>query len=254
MIVAGNWKMHGDKSFAQSLLQALAAASQDLLPVSLWVFPPAIWLPLAQTYLQDSAVSWGAQNLYFESEGAFTGEICASMLKSVQASCVLVGHSERRQLFAETDAVVAKKYQAAISAGLRPVLCVGESQCEREAGQTESVICRQLDAVLSQVGIAGFSHAAVAYEPVWAIGTGCSAKPADAQAVHAWIRSHLAKHDHHIAASLPILYGGSVKPDNAADLFAMPDIQGGLIGGASLNVQDFVAIAMAAKESQSIQE
>ena len=252
MIVAGNWKMHGDKSFAQSLLQAVAAAGQGLQPVELLVFPPAIWLPLAQTCLQDTAVAWGAQNLYFESQGAFTGEICAEMLKSVQATSVLVGHSERRQLFAETDEVVAKKYQAAVLADLRPILCVGESESEREAGQTEAVILRQLDAVLSQVGIAGFRHAMIAYEPVWAIGTGQSAKPADAQAVHALIRAHLAKADNSIAASLPILYGGSVKPGNAADLFAMPDIQGGLIGGASLKAEDFIAIAMAAKNSQSI--
>ena len=171
------------------------------------------------------------------------------MLQSVQATSVLVGHSERRQLFAETNEIVAKKYQAAVSAGLRPILCVGESQSEREAGQTEAVILGQIDAVLSQVGAAGFRHAMIAYEPVWAIGTGQSAKPADAQAVHALIRAHLANADNDIAASLPILYGGSVKPDNAADLFAMPDIQGGLIGGASLKAADFIAIAMAAKNS-----
>lgn len=247
-IVAGNWKMHGDIALAKTLLSAVATASEQLDHIELSVLPPAVFMPLAEQVLQNTSATWGGQNIYFEEQGAFTGEIAAPMLTAFQAKYVLVGHSERRQLFQEKDAVVAKKFKLAVANQLHPILCVGETLSEYQGQQTEKVILRQLDAVLSLVGIGAFAKAVIAYEPVWAIGTGHSATPEQAQQVHASIRQHLAKHDLAIAESVAILYGGSVKPANAGELLAMPDINGGLIGGASLKADDFIAIARIANE------
>jgi triosephosphate isomerase len=214
--------------------------------VKLLVCPPFPYLAAVARQIADSRVLLGAQTVSQHAAEAFTGEVCAAMLRDIGCSHVLVGHSERRSLFGESSADVAAKFAAAITGSLRPILCVGETLAEREAGTTEAVIDSQLNAVLERVGIAGFATAVVAYEPVWAIGTGLTASPEQAQDVHRHIRSALAVHDAEVARKILILYGGSVKGDNAAGLFSMPDIDGGLIGGASLKASDFLAIATAA--------
>ena len=210
------------------------------------VCPPYPYLGQAQLALQGSPLALGAQSLSEHASGAFTGEVSAAMLLEFGCRYVLVGHSERRALFGETDVVVAAKFAAAQKAGLVPVLCVGETLDERNAGQTALVIARQLSAVLDRVGVAAMASAVVAYEPVWAIGTGVTASPAQAQEVHAAIRAQVAALDAGIAEDLRILYGGSVKPQNAKELFGQADIDGGLIGGAALVADDFLAICLAA--------
>lgn len=243
-LVAGNWKAHGDRSAAHRLLDAIAAAERPD-GVELVVMPPMPYLgELALRYL-DPSLQFGAQDVSEHPEGAHTGDVPASMLADIGCRYVLVGHSERRHDHGESAELVARKLLAARQAGLVPVLCVGETLHQREAGQTEYAIEGQLRPVL-EAGIGVLEGAVVAYEPVWAIGTGQTASPEQAQAVHAFIRSELAARDAKIAGSLPILYGGSVKPGNAAALFAQPDIDGGLIGGASLVATDFLAIAAAA--------
>jgi triosephosphate isomerase len=244
-IVAGNWKLQGDRAFARALLDALAAADAPA-GVERVVLPPFPYLAeLARAYA-GRGLAFGAQDVSAHASGAYTGEVSAAMLADVGARYVLVGHSERRQYHAEGSALVAEKFVAAQAAGLVPVLCVGETLDEREAGQTEAVIAGQLRPVLDLAGVAAFAGAVVAYEPVWAIGTGRTASPEQAQAVHAFIRGEVAARDATIADSLPLLYGGSVKPDNAASLFAQADVDGGLVGGASLVAGDFLAIAAAA--------
>ena len=213
--------------------------------------PPYVYLAEAAAQLQGSAVLLGAQDVSAESGGAFTGEVAGAMLREVGCTHVIVGHSERRSLFGESDAVVAAKFIAARAAGLVPILCVGETLAERESGATETVVRRQLAAVLDSAGVTALDGAIVAYEPVWAIGTGKTATPDQAQAVHADIRAQLTAADDRIGAATRILYGGSVKGANAADLFAMQDIDGGLIGGASLDAQDFLAICRAAAGTDS---
>lgn len=246
-MVAGNWKMHGDAARNAALLDGLLAAPALGADVEVLVCPPLCYLQSVAARLAGSAIALGAQDVAaVQGEGAHTGEVSASMLADVGCRYVLVGHSERRALYGDSDEVVAKKFFAAQAAGLVPVLCVGESLDEREAGQTEAVLDRQLDAVLATAGIAAMARALVAYEPVWAIGTGRTATPEIAQAAHAHLRSRLAEHDATIAGSVRILYGGSVKPANAATLFAQPDVDGGLIGGASLDAADFRAICEAA--------
>lgn len=245
ILVAGNWKMHGSKAMVRSLLDALLAAPERL-QVDLAVFPPFPYLGLAQSLLSGSGIAWGAQNLNPAAQGAHTGEVSAGMLLDFGCRYVLVGHSERRTLYGEGDADVAARFAAALEAGLEPVLCVGETLEERESGRTEAVVERQLDAVLERSGVDSFGRAAVAYEPVWAIGTGRTATPEQAQAVHAFIRDKFAARDGIIAGQLRILYGGSVNGSNAADLFAREDIDGGLVGGASLKAEDFLAIRDAA--------
>ena len=245
ILVAGNWKMHGSRTMAQSLLEGLLAAPPQPR-VDLAVFPPFPYLPLAQSLLQGSRIAWGGQNLNPAPGGAHTGEVSAAMLLDFGCRFVLVGHSERRTLYGERDGDVAQRFAAALEAGLEPVLCVGETLEEREAGRTEAVVERQLDAVLGHGGLDGFRRAVVAYEPVWAIGTGRTATPDQAQAVHAFIRDKFASRDGTIAGQLRILYGGSVNGSNAADLFAREDIDGGLVGGASLKAEDFLAIRDAA--------
>lgn len=248
-LVMGNWKLHGSIQSNAALLQAIAAGT-GTLPVTVAVCPPYPYL--AQTALLADALSagnpvlLGAQNVSEHAQGAYTGEVAAAMLKELGCHYVLVGHSERRTLYGENDAVIAAKFVAAQQAGLVPVLCVGETQAERDAGQTEAVIDRQLAAIIDRAGIMALEQAVVAYEPVWAIGTGKVATPAQAQAVHAHIRQQLAAHDRQLAGRLLILYGGSVKRQNAAELFMQPDIDGGLIGGASLVAEEFVAICVAA--------
>ncbi len=245
-IVAGNWKMHGTRSSNQALLDALLQPATIDESVSCLVFPPFVYLADVARALAGSPLGLGAQDLCAEAQGAFTGEVSGAMLADVGCTHVLVGHSERRTLYAEDDALVARKYAAALGAGLTPVLCVGEQLPERESDATEEVVARQLDAVLSVVGIAGLARGIIAYEPVWAIGTGRTATPGQAQDVHAFIRGRVAAHDASIAAGLSILYGGSCKAANAAELFGMPDVDGGLIGGASLKAEEFLAIWSAA--------
>jgi len=244
-LVAGNWKMHGTLQ-QNSVLLAQITAGASGLACEIAVCPPYPYLGQAQSALQGSVIALGAQSLSEHASGAFTGEVSASMLAEFGCRYVLVGHSERRALFGETDAVIAAKFEVAQRAGLVPVLCVGEALGEREAGQTEFVIARQLSAVLDRVGVAAMASAVVAYEPVWAIGTGVTASPAQAQEVHAAIRAQVAVQDAGIAEGLRILYGGSVKPQNAKELFGQLDIDGGLIGGAALVADDFLTICLAA--------
>lgn len=244
-LMAGNWKMNGSIKSIRELLEGIKQEVTGIKEVEFAVFPPFVYLGLVQQLLSDTPIRWGAQNLSEHPSGAFTGEISAPMLLDFNCTYVLVGHSERRTLYGETDAVVARKFAAARKAGLNPVLCLGESLEERERGVTEAIVAHQLDAVLELEGRQGLNDSVIAYEPVWAIGTGKTASPAQAQEVHAFIRGKIAEHDAKMAASIPILYGGSMKSSNAAELLAMPDIDGGLIGGASLDAGEFVSIAKA---------
>jgi triosephosphate isomerase len=246
ILVAGNWKMHGSEAMVRQLLGDLVAACGREDPADMAVFPPYPYLPLASSLLENSPLSWGAQNLNPFPGGAHTGEVSAVMLLEFRCRYVLVGHSERRSLYGESDDDVARRFVAACEAGLEPVLCVGETLDERESGATRAVVGRQLDAVLSLIGIEAFDRATIAYEPVWAIGTGKTASPDQAQEIHAFIRNKIAEQDGTIAGQIRILYGGSVNGSNAADLFAREDIDGGLVGGASLKSEDFLAIYGAA--------
>ena len=244
-IVAGNWKLHGDRAFARTLSDAISAVPAPV-GVERVILPPLPYLTDLIARCEECGLSFGAQDVSATEQGAYTGEVSASMLKDIGARYGLVGHSERRQHHRESNETVAAKFVAAKKAGLVPILCVGESQHEHDAGQTEWRIEQQLQAVFDAAGAQAFAGAVIAYEPVWAIGTGRTATPAQAQAVHAFIRGEVAARDATIAGSLPILYGGSVKPDNAASLFSQADVDGGLIGGASLVADDFLAIAAAA--------
>jgi triosephosphate isomerase (TIM) len=246
-LVAGNWKMHGSLAANAKLLGALKQALRREDAVDFAVCAPFPYLSQVSELLAGSAVSWGAQDLSEHASGAFTGEVSASMLLEFGCRYVLVGHSERRTLHGESDAAVSAKFAAAHGAGLVPVLCVGESLAERDGGQMEAILRRQLEAVLKGNGVGKFQSAVVAYEPVWAIGTGRTATPDQAQGAHAFIRGLIAAHDVAIAGNLTIVYGGSVKASNAKELFSMADVDGGLIGGASLVAEDFVAICDAAR-------
>ena len=243
--VAGNWKMNGSAASNKALLDGIKAGLVAVASTDVAVCPPFVYLRDVAEQLQGTTVALGAQNLSEQTAGAYTGEISAAMLLDMDCRYVIVGHSERRAIYGESDALVAKKFAAARKAGLIPILCVGELLEEREAGTTEQVIARQLDAVLALEGIAAFAQAVVAYEPVWAIGTGKTASPDQAQAVHAFIRNKLAAQDATIADKLRILYGGSVKASNAVELLGMADIDGGLIGGAALQAEEFLAICRA---------
>jgi triosephosphate isomerase len=248
-IVAGNWKLHGNRAFAKSLAGGIAATPAPA-GVERVVMPPFPYLAELAWQFAGKGVELGAQDVSEHGKGAYTGEVAASMLADIGVRYALVGHSERRQYHGEDSALVARKFVAAKAAGLVPVLCVGETLAEREQGRTEAVIASQLAPVFELAGVAALDGAVVAYEPVWAIGTGLTATPGQAQAVHAFIRGQVAERDAKIADSLPILYGGSCKPDNAAALFSQADVDGGLIGGASLEVAGFLAIvAAAAQES-----
>lgn len=246
-IIAGNWKMVGDFN---KITQVLAQVKQDLTPSNdkaILVFPPSPYFSLCADYIKQHGAffAWGAQNISQHEKGAFTGEVSASMVKDFGGTHVLVGHSERRSLYGETDELVAQKFERAQQSGLIPVLCVGESQAQREASETMTVVIAQIQAVIDLCGIECFSRAVLAYEPVWAIGTGLTATPQQAQEVHQEIRHYLAAQSIEIADALSILYGGSMKPDNASGLLGMADIDGGLIGGASTVPDQFVAIGNA---------
>ena len=244
-IVAGNWKMNGSRASAEALVSGIVAGLNHP-KAEVLICPPSVLLAdLAQRYA-DSPLAFGGQDVSTHEDGAYTGEISARMWLDAGARYVLVGHSERRQYQQESSELVAQKFMAARRAGLVPVLCVGESLAQREAGQTEFVVQQQIEPVLRLGGPAAFENAVLAYEPVWAIGTGRTASPEQAQQVHAFIRSEVASYDAKIAGLLPILYGGSVKGANAAELFAQPDVDGGLVGGASLLADEFLAIIAAA--------
>jgi triosephosphate isomerase len=248
-LVAGNWKMNGNLASNQVLLQGLVQALARIGAAQCVVCAPYPYLAQVQEVLRPTAVAWGAQDVCQFERGAYTGGVSAAMLVDFGCRYVIVGHSERRALFGDSDEIVAAKYRMARTAGLTPILCVGETLAEREGGVTESVVGRQLDAVLKAVGISGLAGGIVAYEPVWAIGTGRNATPQQAQDVHAYIRGRLAAGDRRVADDAMLLYGGSVKATNAAELFAMPDVDGGLIGGASLDAAELAAICRSAADA-----
>lgn len=245
-LVAGNWKLNGSKQSISQLLEGILGAVQDVKKAEVVVCPPAVYLQQVTDLLKDSPVQWGAQNVSEHPSGAYTGEVAAPMLVEFGCKYTIIGHSERRSIFGETDEQIVQKFVALKNAGIIPILCVGELLEERETGKTEEVVGRQIDAVLNVAGIEQFENAVIAYEPVWAIGTGMTATPAQAQDVHAFIRQRLAEKDSKIADGVQILYGGSVKPDNAEELFSQADIDGGLIGGASLDAAGFLSICCAA--------
>ncbi len=242
-LIAGNWKMQGSAAMTRNLIAAIEAAA-PFADVDVAVMPPYPYLPAALTLAKTVAV--GAQDASAQPSGAYTGEVSAAMLADIGCRYVILGHSERRQYHGESDALIAAKFLAVQAAGLVPILCVGETLAQREAGETDAVVTAQLSAVVTAAGVDAFARAVLAYEPVWAIGTGLTATPAQAQAVHALLRGVIAQTSASISGSLRILYGGSVKPNNAATLFSEADIDGGLIGGASLVADDFVAIIRAA--------
>jgi len=246
-LIAGNWKMHGSRAENAELIEAMLLGLPDQTPFDIAVCPPFVYLWEVGRLLKASSIALGAQSVCAEQVGAFTGEASAAMLKDVGCKYVIVGHSERRAIYKEDDALVARKFLAAQSQGLIPILCVGETLEERERGQTMQVVSRQLTAVLDLAGVAALRAAVIAYEPVWAIGTGKNATPQQAQEVHAHIRTAVAARDAKIAADVRILYGGSVKAANARELFAMPDVDGGLVGGASLKADEFLKICAAAQ-------
>ena len=242
-LIAGNWKMNGNLKSAIDLVEGIKAG--DAGKAELAICPPAVYLMKIGGMLADSDIALGAQNVGDREAGAFTGEIAAKMLLECGCRYAIVGHSERRALYAESDQMVAARFAMALQAGIKPILCVGETLQERESGVTEAVVARQVDAALELNGIDSFARAVIAYEPVWAIGTGQVATPEQAQAVHAFIRNRLAQLDDAVAQRVQILYGGSMNPANAAELLSQSDIDGGLIGGAALKAADFLAIAQA---------
>ncbi|MFS0825878.1 triose-phosphate isomerase [Pseudomonas phoenicis] len=245
-MVAGNWKMHGTRAGVAELLEGLRKLPRSG-EVEVAVFPSSLHIGQVIDGLQGSGITVGAQNSAIQPEqGALTGEVAPSQLAELGCKLVLVGHSERRQVMGESENVLQQKFAAAQACGLKPVLCIGETLEEREAGKTLEVVERQLSSIIDTFGVAVFANAVIAYEPVWAIGTGLTASPQQAQDVHAAIRAQLAKEDAEVAARVQLLYGGSVKASNAAELFGMPDIDGGLVGGASLNADEFGAICRAA--------
>ncbi len=248
-LVAGNWKMNGSSESINQLLRDIVSTAGNYPDVEVGVFPSSIYLNQVASLCTDSSVFFGAQMMSAHQSGAFTGEISPNMLVDVGASHVLIGHSERRSLFFETEADCAEKFKSAVDSQLLPILCLGETLQERNSEHTERVVASQLNAVLQLTGIGAFKNAIIAYEPVWAIGTGKTASPQQAQDVHQFIRNILSSSDDTIGHCVRIIYGGSVKPSNAAEIFSMQDIDGGLIGGASLDADDFAAIVSAAQET-----
>ena len=244
-MVAGNWKMNGTTNGVRELVNGIKAGL-DGQSAEVVVCPPFVYVPVVAAEIADSAITLAAQNMSHEDAGAFTGEVSGPMLKDVGCEYVILAHSERRAMYGETDEVAASKYGAALKNNLMPIFCIGETLEEREQGITEDVVARQVDAIIDAEGVASLANAVLAYEPVWAIGTGKTATPEQAQSVHAFIRNRIAEQDAGIAEGLRILYGGSMNPGNAAELIAQPDIDGGLIGGASLKSEDFLAIINAA--------
>lgn len=246
-LVAANWKMNGDTSSNLALLNAFKEGFDGSADVA--IFPPALYIPQLTEELNGTAIAFGVQNAYFKDSGAYTGELSIAMAAEFGCKYVLIGHSERREIFGEIDADIALKVEATLASGLIPMLCVGESLEQRESGITEEVVKTQVDAVLQKVGISAFEKIVIAYEPVWAIGTGKTASPEQAQEVHAFIRQILVAENAEVAAKCRILYGGSVKAASAEALFGQPDIDGGLVGGASLMAEEFVAICNATQGS-----
>ena len=250
MLIAGNWKMHTDAAAAKALARGLVEAVGEPQGVQVAVCPPHVNLSVVAAALEGTPVRLGAQNMHFESEGAYTGEVSAAMLRSVECRYVILGHSERRQYFGETNEAVNKKVKKAVASELVPIVCVGETQQERKRGEAEAVVQRQVEGALEEVALSDPSRLVLAYEPVWAIGTGESATPDEAQAMHAFLREQLqGRLGEVVGGALLILYGGSMKPHNAADLLGQPDIGGGLIGSASLEAEDFAAIVAAGEKA-----
>ncbi|OGA28749.1 MAG: triose-phosphate isomerase [Betaproteobacteria bacterium RIFCSPLOWO2_02_FULL_65_24] len=245
-LVVGNWKMHGNLASNARLLDALKAALAAAPEAAYAVCVPYPYLPQAAERLHGSAIAWGAQDVSEHDAGAYTGEVSAPMLKDFGCLYAIVGHSERRALFGDTDRAVAAKFAAALRNDLTPIVCVGETLEQREQGEMEAVLARQVGAVLDAEGADAMARGVIAYEPVWAIGTGRTATPAQAQSAHEFVRGLVSARNDAVAARLCILYGGSMKPTNAEELFAMPDVDGGLIGGASLVADDFLTICRAA--------
>lgn len=247
-LIAGNWKMNGSHDQINTLMDGIKQGLVDTADIDIVVCPTFVHLAQVKQLIQHTPIKLGAQNLYVGTTGAFTGEVAGPMLSEVGCQYVLVGHSERRTLFHEDLHLVAQKFQSAINSGLKPILCVGETRKEREENLTEKIVREQIISVIETVGIAAFSQAVIAYEPVWAIGTGLVATPEQAQAVHCYIRSVIAQNNVDLAKTICILYGGSMKADNAASLLAMPDVDGGLIGGASLDAKSFLTICTLANQ------
>ena len=248
-LVVGNWKMHGSRAQVRQLIEGVATGSVDLTKVEIAVGPTLLHIGLAAEICARKGadhLKLAAQNLSAEPQGAFTGEVSAPMLAEYGVNYVIVGHSERREIFAETNQVVAAKFKAAQASGLIPILCVGESLAQRQAGTSAEVVLMQLNAVVEAAGIAALQSAVIAYEPLWAIGTGKTASKEQAQEIHRVLREHIAKSNTAIAQSIRILYGGSVKAANATELFSQADIDGGLVGGASLKAEEFVSICKSA--------
>ena len=245
-LIAGNWKMNGSLSSIVELIDGIKAGDRG--QAELAVCPPAVYLMKVGGMLADSGIGLGAQNVCNHESGAYTGEVSAAMLKESGCRYVIVGHSERRSLYLESDQLVAARFDMAVKSGLTPILCVGETLYEHEQGVTEAVVAKQIDAVLEVSGADAFANAVIAYEPVWAIGTGLVASPETAQGIHRFIRGKLEANDGEVASQVRILYGGSMNPGNAAELLAQPDIDGSLIGGASLKADDFLAIARAVQD------
>ncbi|MFL6579526.1 MAG: triose-phosphate isomerase [Burkholderiales bacterium] len=245
-LAVGNWKMHGSLPENQVLLSKIVAAAGSFSRALAVVCVPFPFLAQAQSLLAGSKVAWGAQNVSQHPKGAFTGEVSAGMLREQGCRYVIVGHSERRQIFGEDDATVALKAKAVLAANMVPIICVGETLPQREQGVTEEIVGKQLGVIADRLGEDGLRASVLAYEPVWAIGTGKTATPVQAQAVHAFLRSALASRSNSVATAMPILYGGSVKASNAPELFDMPDVDGGLVGGAALIAEEFIAICRAA--------
>ena len=246
-VVAGNWKLNGTRKSVATLTQEIITGLGSTNDIDAILCPPFIHIAEVQELIQNSSLKLGAQNVSEQSAGAFTGEISADMLKEFSCGYAIIGHSERRTIYNESNDIIASKFKAASNAGLTPILCVGETLEQRENNQTENVIIAQLDSVINNVDIKMFDNAIIAYEPIWAIGTGKTASPSQAQDVHQLIRNRFSTINKALADKLPILYGGSVKPSNSNELFSQPDIDGGLIGGASLNSEDFLAICAAAE-------
>lgn len=242
--------MNGSKSSVEGLINGIKSGAGAVKETEIVVCPPFVYLHAVESMLSGSSIGWGAQNLCQEpASGAYTGEISATMLQDFGCTYVIIGHSERRNIYGESDSLIAERFMATRGSSLIPILCVGELLEERERGETEAVVARQLDTILNnEQGAAVLDNAVIAYEPVWAIGTGKTATTEQAQEVHQFIRQRIAGHDSQLADNIRILYGGSVKASNAADLFGMPDIDGGLIGGASLKADEFLAICKAADE------
>lgn len=245
-LVAGNWKMNGSPESVAELLVGIKAGIAEVKTAAVAVCAPAIFIPAVRDALTGTMVAWGGQDLSVHDAGAYTGEISGGMLSAYGCRYVIIGHSERRTYHGENDALVAEKFEAALKAGLTPIFCIGETLSEREQNITEAVIARQLDAVIDRCGVEALAQGVIAYEPVWAIGTGMTASPEQAQDIHAFIRARIAAQSQAVADKVQILYGGSMNPANAAELLAQPDIDGGLIGGASLKAVDFQAICTAA--------